>query len=303
MVDDEDLLLYLNEIFYDKFKSSLGGTHKSVFVELLNKRDPTPVQQKIKENSVPYSEIDSNFLAELMSKKLVKQSLNPNEYVISPYGIWVLEKNLEYLADSDIIGFIENKFFNFGISDSLTPKEKIGLLSLIAIGAFYEETPLDRKNGKFCSSKLSEVLLESNKFLVEMALIPSNLKLKVETEEEIVDSIFKRLNNLAKKTNYLYQSQEGKHWVSVYDESTDKFNSNSLSFLLWKIFEIDLDFNQQKRIDDFCQHISIGYLNYVFNNNQISAHLNIKGGFENQISDSLFDISELKEGWESPAKL
>ena len=304
-VTNEDIL-FLKEVFYDSFKNSLNKMNKtknlkdtdSSFIYLLNK-DPTPVQKIIEENSISIASFPSSSIQSLLSKKLIVLSFNQKDYVISPLGIWLVETRLEILSEINIIDYLQNKFFNSGITEKLNPKEKVALLSLISIGAFYEETPLDRKNGSFSSSQLSRILVESKDFLNSEGVISDkDLKLNNDSEDEIVDSVFRRLNDLAKKTGHLYRFGEKKSWLSLYDESTRGFDSESLSFLLWKIFGENIDLEQQKRIDKFCQKISIDYLYEVFNEKQISMHLFHIGGYENSISDSLFDILRLSDNWE-----
>ncbi|MDV0447714.1 hypothetical protein MsAg5_16260 [Methanosarcinaceae archaeon Ag5] len=302
---DENETLVLKKVFYDKFRSSFYSKsktadsieNKSIFIDLL-KKDPTPVQNIIKENSVSVDDLPSFQLNELLSKNLIKQSLKPNEYTISSNGIWYIEKELELVDVSKVIEFVDNKFFDFGASETLKPLEKIALLTLISIGAFYKKTPLDRNNGESYSSKLSEILEKSREFLINEEFIPKSSKLGVVDEKQIVDSVFKRVNDLPKKTMHLCQLEAPKkHYLSLYDEENCQFDFKSLSFLLWKIFGDNLSLDQQRKIDEFCQKIMINNLYDVFNPDQIHDHLYYKGGYENAISNALFDIGELRGNW------
>ena len=308
LLDDlhEDDLLFLKENFYDSFKNAFYIANKtnigdttSIFIDLL-KKDPTPVQKIIEKNGISIDSFPSSSIQSLLSKKLIVLSFNQKDYVISPLGIWLVETRLNILSEINIIDFLQKKFFSSGITEKLVPKEKVALLSLISIGAFYEETPLDRKNGPRYSSQLSKVLVESKDFLNSEGVISEtkDLKLNNDSEDEIVDSVFRRLNDLAKKTGHLYRFGEKKSWLSLYDESTGQFDSESLSFLLWKIFGENIDLERQKKIDKFCQKISIDYLYDVFNEQQISVHLFHIGGYENSISNALFDILRLSDNWE-----
>jgi predicted transcriptional regulator len=292
-------LLTLKNNFYDPLCDSLREDNKlknkSLILRLFN-ITPNNILPYIVASSVPYEKVEKNILNSLKEKKVIKNSYKPNEYMITPKGIWVIETSLGVVSTDQILEYLEDKFFYVDRA-KLKSKEKVVLLSLIAIRAFYEKTPLNRNNGNVSQEKLFAILEESKNFLIKMGTI-QDFSLGYSREDPL-ESVFRRLDELKNKTGNLYQFNKGKIWLSLYNETSNKIAENNLSYLLWRIFGGNLSYMQQKEVAEFCNKILRENKNYVFNDEEYDHHVFSKADFENVVIDALYAIHTLKVNWEN----
>lgn len=295
-------LLVLKEQFYDVLYQNLYNENKlvegSIFKQLLWSWS-NQVLEYLDSASVSSEKIDPLILNELIEKEFVRGGSEFSKYVLTAKGVWEIEATLEKIDSQLLLDYIDKSKYFVKWGGNLSNKEKVVILSLIALRAFCEETPLNRKNGIRSLDNINEVMTKSIIFLKEN-VNDFNLKLSEDAREGPINSIFARLQELPKKTRGLYKfnKKESKGWLDVYDEEKGKLSEEKLAYLLWKVFGGNLSFEKQNTINKFCNDILYDHKNYVYNSKEIESFIFSGIAYQNIISNSLFMIAENKVIWE-----
>lgn len=303
----EDCLLVLKEQFYDKlYDNILIGDKKfkddgSIFVRLLQAQ-LNPVLDYLDGAAISSDKIDPIILQELIDCGYIRLSKEFSKYVMTGNGVWVIENLLNKIDLQILINEIDDYKYNVKWGGKLSDREKVVILSLIALRAFYQKTPLNRKNRGNSVSNIHEVMIKSHDFLNEN-LNNFNVDLSKEGRENKVDAVFVRLRDLPKKTHGIYKmGEKSRSWLDIYSEKDDLINKENLGFLLWKIFGGDLNLEKQNAINNFCSEILLEYKNYVYNPEEIENFIFSDIEHQNAINDSLFLIVEKRALWERTDK-
>lgn len=297
-------LLVLKEQFYDIIYQNLDNENKlvegSVFKRLLRSWS-NQILEYLDNASVSSEKVDPLVLNELIEKGFVRGGSEFSKYVLTAKGVWEIEALLEKIDLQLLLDYIDrnNCFVKWG--GNLSSKEKVVILSLISLRAFYEKTPLNRKNGTRSLDNINEVTTKSINFLRENVK-DFNLKLPEEAREGPVNSIFARLQDLPKNTRGLYKFEPFKCWLDIYSEETNKVSEEKLAYLLWKVFGGNLSFEKQNIINRFCNDILYDHKNYVYNSKEIESFIFSDIAYQNTISNSLFLIAENRARWEENDK-
>lgn len=303
----EDYLLILKEQFYDKLYNNLLKNDvkfredSSVFLRFL-KAKKNPVLDYLDGAAISSDKIDPIILQELIECGYIRLSKEFSKYVVTGNGLWVIENLLNKIDLQILINEIDDYKYNVKWGGKLSDKEKVVILSLIALRAFYEKTPLNRKNEGKSVSNIHEVMMKSHDFLNEN-LSNFNVDLSKEGRENKVDAVFVRLRDLPKKTHGIYKmGEKSRSWLDIYSEKDNLINKENLGYLLWKIFGGDLNLEKQDAINNFCSEILLDHKNYVYNPEEIDNFIFSDIGHQNAINDSLFLIVEKKAIWERTDK-
>lgn len=293
-------LLVLKEQFYNPLYQNLKNETKliedSIFKQLLWSRS-NQILEYLSNASISSSEIDPLVLKELIKEGFVRGGSEFSRYVMTSKGVWEIETLMDKIDLHRLLDYIDESKYIVEWGGDLSDKEKVVILSLIALRAFSEKTPLNRKNGKKSLENINEVINKSSTFLTGN-LKNFNLKLSKEAREGPIDSIFARLRDLPKKIRGLYKFESNKSWLDVYSEETSKVAEEKLAYLLWKVFGGNLSFEKQNIINSFCNNILYDHKNYVYNSEEIENFIFSDIAYQNTISNSLFMIAEKKIIWE-----
>lgn len=303
----EDYLLVLKEQFYDDLYNNILSNDKkfrdgnSIFVRFLQ-ASSNSVLDYLDGAAISSDKIDPIVLQELIECGYVRLGKEFLKYVMTGNGVWVIEKSLEKIDHKKLLNEIDDYKYNVKWGGKLADKEKVAILSLIALRAFYEKTPLNRKNKADFVSNVDEVIMKSHDFLNDNLKI-FNAGLSKETRENKVDAIFARLDKLPKKTHGIYKmGTKSRSWLDIYSEKDNLINKENLGYLLWKIFGGDLNLEKQDAINNFCSEILLEHKNYVYNSEEIKNFVYSNIEHQNAINDSLFLIVEKRALWEGTDK-
>lgn len=302
----EDYLLVLKEQFYDNLYDNILKNDKkfkddiSIFVRFLQ-ANSNSVLDYLDSAAISSDKIDPIVLQELIDCGYIRLSKDFSKYVMTGNGVWVIENLLEIIDLQMLLNAIDEYKYNVKWGGKLSDKEKVVILSLIALRAFYEKTPLNRKNKADFVSNVYEVIMKSHDFL-NNNLNNFNVDLLKEKRENKVDAVFVRLQNLPKKTHGIYKFGNSKSWLDIYSEKDNLINKENLGYLLWKIFGGDLNLEKQDAINNFCSEILLDHKNYVYNPEEIENFIFSDIEHQNAINDSLFLIVEKKTLWEKTDK-
>jgi|GEM_PF-1841534 len=297
-------LLVLKEQFYDTLYQNLLNENKlvegSIFKQLLWSWSNQNLEY-LDNASISSEKIDPLVLSELIEKGFVRGGSEFSKYVMTAKGVWEIEALLDRIDSQRLLDYIDKNKYFVKWGGNLSNKEKVVILSLIALRAFYEKTPLNRKNGTKSLDNINEIMIKSINFLTENVK-DFNLKLSEEAREGPINSIFARLQNLPKNTRGLYKFEPHKSWLDVYSDETNKVSEEKLAYLLWKVFGGNLSFEKQNIINNFCNSILYEHKNYVYNSEEIENFIFSDIAYQNTISNSLFMIAENKIRWEENDK-
>jgi hypothetical protein len=297
-------LLVLKEQFYDVLYQNLYDENKlvdgSVFKQLLWSWS-NQILEYLDSASVSSEKINPLVLNELIEKGFIRGGSEFSKYVLTAKGVWEIEALLEKIDSQSLLDYIDKSKYFMKFGGNLSNKEKVVILSLIALRAFYEKTPLNRKNGTRSLDNINEVMNKSINFLQEN-IKDFNLKLSEDAREGPVNSIFARLRDLPKNTRGLYKLESHKSWLDIYSEEENRVSEEKLAYLLWKVFGGNLSFEKQNIINRFCNDILYDHKNYVYNSKEIEDFIFSDIAYQNTISNSLFMIAENKERWEKNDK-
>lgn len=303
----EDYLLILKEQFYDKLYNNLLKNdaqfrgHSSIFLRFL-KAKKNPVLDYLDAAAISSDRIDPIILQELIECGYIRLSKEFSKYVMTGNGVWVIENLLNKIDLQILVNEIDDDKYNVKWGGKLSDKEKVVILSLISLRAFYEKTPLNRKNKGNSVSNIHEVMIKSHDFL-NKNLSNFYVDLSKERRENKVDTIFARLTDLPEKTHGVYKmGANSRSWLDIYSEKDNLINKENLGYLLWKIFGGDLNLEKQDVINNFCSEILLDHKNYVYNPEEIDHFVFSDIEHQNAINDSLFLIVEKKALWEGTDK-
>ncbi len=293
-------LLVLKEQFYDELYNKLNTEKKlvedSVFKYFLWSQS-NQVLEYLSSVAISSENIDPATLDELVKKEFVRGGSEFSKYVVTAKGVWEVETRLDKIDLQRLLDYVDERKYLVKWGGDLSNKEMVVILSLIALRAFYEKTPLNRKNGERSLDNINEVINKSSDFLKENVK-GFDIKPSKEAREGPVNSIFARLQELPKKTRGLYKFETNKSWLDVYSEEYDKVSEEKLGYLLWKVFGGDLSFEKQNTINNFCNDILYAHKNYVYNPEENKNFIFSEIAYQNVISNSLFMIAEKRAIWE-----
>lgn len=301
----EASLLVLKEQFYDKLLGLLKNDkylkeNDSIFNKFLRAKLNSALNY-LDNAATPGDEIDPLILKELIEIGFVRSGKEFSKYVMTAKGVWAVENSLDKIDLQRLLNEIDDYKYNIKWGGKLSEKEKVAILSLIALRAFYRKSPLNRKNGDKFLRSIHEVIEKSNKFL---AINNGNFKLDLsgETRENPVNAIFARLRDLPSKTRGLYKSDDYKSWLDLYSEKENMISEEKLGYLLWMIFGGNLSIEKQNAINNFCNEILLDYKNYIYNSEEIKNFPFSDIIHQNSINNSLFLIVEKRTIWEEMDK-
>ncbi len=302
----EASLLTLKERFYDKLFGLLKNDKHfkendySIFKKFLRAKSNSALDY-LDNAAILGDEIDPLVLKELIENGYIRSGKEFSKYVMTAKGVWEVEKFLDKIDLQRLLNEIDDYKYDIKWGVKLSDKEKVAILSLIAIRAFYEKAPLNRKNGDKFLRSIHEVIEKSNKFLA-IHNENFNLDLSGETRENLVNAIFARLDKLPKKTRGLYKFDKHKSWLALYSEKENIISEDKLGYLLWMIFGGNLSIEKQNAINNFCNEILLDYKNYIYNSEEIKNFPFSDIIHQNAINNSLFSIVERRTIWEEMDK-
>lgn len=295
-----DEMLSLKEIFYDKLLEAIREKRKltknSIILTFL-RTSSNDIMGYLDKAGVEGTEVSRETVQILIAKNYVRGGEDFSRYLITARGVWEIEEHLGYISTKILVNEIDEwKFRVKGIGEKLKPQEKVTALALIALRCFCEETPLNRNN-RDALDKLLDVLTESKELLLSMNRT-SSFEFTKPSNEHPIEAIFRRTNELKKRTRGIYCFGGKKHWFDIYNSDTEEISTDKLSYLLWKIFGGDLTIDDQNKISTFCDEILNKYKNYVYNVDEREKFVfsNIK--YKNVIKDALFEIIINQTKWE-----
>lgn len=297
-------ILFLQKNFYEPLYNKLSENRElkenSILLSLLIRTSNTRYDY-LKKFSYQASPSEKDIIDILISKQYVRLTDEHNKYQITAYGVWEIEK--EVIRFDKLLEIFDIKYFNvFSQNKPLADKEKIALFAMISVRTFSEKCPLNRDNGDAALEYWKEIVDKSYNFLKSKNIVKDvNLYKKDHIEHPVV-YLFRRLNELTKKTRNLFKTTPNMAYLDLYNNDSKYFDKEGLTYLFWKVFEERLDQDIQKDIFEFCDNMVKDYKAVIFNDIEFESHIFSKIEYDEILKDSLFRANLNKNAYKLSEK-
>jgi hypothetical protein len=264
---DEILNRFYNKLYNKVFSESKKGHSSSVLITLLGMRSNN-ASKLLNDASVRPSIDDRELFRELEGKKLIRQSDNSTEeYVLTAFGLWKIEKSTKNLTEEDLISYFQStKNFTPTFSDKgLNDKEKLIVLSLIASRVFSASSQMDL-NKENTRNYWLDIFKSTSDFLRNHGLIKMDDKcFSKQGNEHPIPYLMFRANELPKRTRQIFCfTGSRQYYLSILEEN--ELSVSKLKFLFKLVFSDITDLGHLETIMSFCRDLAYEKGKFVSNN-------------------------------------
>ncbi len=224
-------------------------------------------------------------IKDLLESGDIREIGDMNNYTITGKGIWEIERDYK-LTENQLINFIDTKYFVVESENKdLSDKEKVILLSLIAIRAFSGEFCIDLKRSEYLLESMKRIIDASHEILFDLGVITmqySKLYGK-KGNEHMVSNLIRHTDSLPKKTkSFFYAPGDQKYYLNIIEGGT--IGKKDLLWLLKRILgkNVITDLEQYDRLKTFFNTIPYKEGYFVFEN--------IDKSFVNHEIDDLIEV-------------
>jgi len=243
--------------------------------------------------------INNRILRNLIDKGYIKSLEIRNQYVITPLGIWEIEKIDKIINEYSLIESISNKYFNFFNRDvSLSDKEKLILFTLISMRCFSTGSSVDLKRNQRSLDKLKVVIEKNYTFLKSFKILK---KLKADeifgakSNEHPVSNLIRHSDNLPKRSKSIYRVQQPqKYFLEL--SSNEGIDTEDLAYILWLVFRKSITSTNYTEILNYLNTIVYDMAKYIFD---INEHKFLKPEYDYLLNDSITEYFRNISKWES----
>ncbi len=295
MIDEvESGLIHFYVVLSENVKKNFPIRENSIFITLIE-ASQNRVLATLSDSALSANLLRQKNLDELLDLNLIKKDEFSDKYSITAQGIWFIEKNKNLVSESQLINYFQRNQFQRkkGSRIDLNFREKVLLLSMIAIRAFSQQSPVALAPRYDLQDSWKDIFDLSNQFLCEMRIITEDeqnkLYLRAVADHPLL-TIFRRNTDFPKKTNFLYKFDKNLNYWLDMPENELEFTEN-LALLFSLIFKEQLTFENLDLINDFCNEIAHRKSVFVFED--ISRHKFLDTKFDLIIKEAL--IKGIKE--------
>ena len=252
---------HLLERIYGNYRDILQGQKKkkigSVLISSLEVKNNVRFRS-LSEASVSGMDVEYSQLSELLDLGLLREADVPSRYTITARGIWEVETRRNTINESKLVDYIDAKSFDvFGGEPSLTDKEKVIVMSLIASRAFWSESSVDLYRDDTLEdwrSIVEDVFEKLADYGVIAKLEKSDLFGSAISERPL-SNLLRHTDALPRKTRALFKAPgKQKYYLELYDGK--KFSNESLDYLVRLVFGGRITPSNLYDVHDFCNKIA-----------------------------------------------
>lgn len=295
-INDQLATIYTNLRMNLQLKRKLKG--HSVFVSFFNLKS-NDIYQLLKASAIKRKSLPKNTFEALLSRGFIRGAGEPDDYVITAKGIWEIESKKGAINPDILIDYIDSKFFDiFKQGGQLAEKEKIILLSMIAVRSFSDESALDLKKGESVLSCLQS-LLESSFYLLLKTGIVINVKLEelfgAQGNEHPVSQLIRHTDLLPKRTWGIYRTLgKQKYYLDLLDG--DKISEDRLIMLFGSIFGSAITDSIKTEVSIFCEKNAYDRSYVLFD---VNTHRFANPIYDEQVNEAFEKYYASRYKWES----
>ena len=281
---ENDLPCFLRK-FYDKLLENFLFEQKlkqnSILISMMEVKSNIRYRILI-DSSLSIYEIPKMYVDTLLVRGYIAESDEPDTYVITAQGVWMIEKK-----DEQLIDFIHNKFFHVSLHDKkLTDKEKLILFSMITARTFSHESCMDLKKDDYALEAWERIIDSSYHKLVELGVIRKMNVYGKSGNEHKISHFVRHTDLIPKKTKGIFTAPGNqKYFLNVATEN-NLLMKDKISYVLSLIFDSEEVQKYEKvfEIDAFCKELSYQEAPYLF---KIGDHIFTTHEYDDVLSDAI----------------
>jgi len=295
MVNDiESGLVHFYTVLCENVKKEISIKENSIFVTLIG-ASQNKVLKLLSDSALSSDFIGQEKINQLMDLNLIKKDDFSENFTITAQGIWQVEKNKNIVSEPQIIDYFQKNQFQRkkGSRIDLKYREKVLLLSMIAARAFSIESAVNLAPRYRLHDDWQEIFESANQFLFDLNVIneeeKNSLYLRCANDQPIT-TIFRRLTDFPKKTNFVYKFDKGlKYWLEM-PESEKEFK-DIMALLFTLVFTGKLSYENLDVILQFCRKIAQSKSVFIFGD--ITKHKYLEPRYDSWLKEAL--IKGIKE--------
>lgn len=244
--------------FYNKLKENLILKNKHKYESLIHSFLEVTSNTRyliLNESSIEKNKVPNNVLDYLLNKDLIRPTDDIGYFTITAQGIWQIETEINNFDYKSIVEFLDKKFFSlFNNTKNLSEKEKIIILSMIAIRSFSSSTALNLKIADNILSNMKDLIKDTYDLLKSFHVIKDLKKdnlFGAKGNEHPVSNLIRHTVDLPKKTRGIYTAiGYQKYYLNLF--KNNEVSKIELSFLLWLIFGEGTNLKIEDEVNNFC---------------------------------------------------
>lgn len=231
------------------FRESRGNLTKALYFVLLDLQSTNKRMRMLIPSAIPAEVIPRENLESMLQKLQVQYIDSKKNIVLTSLGIWFVENELKCISHEKLLHFIEQKWFDCfkHMNQALTEKEKVLLLSTLAVRTFSATSAVDLNKDERFHLSWRDAVEKVASFLIENTIITDKDVSRElfggqgqKTSLRPVVHCFRYSADIPKKTNGIYIAKNLKYFLNITDENV--LNTEKLSYLFELVFERRLDF-------------------------------------------------------------
>ncbi len=269
MTGKRNLISDLYDKLYSELKKKGDLKDDSVLYSLIHMRSKKRLEY-LKNFSVSATESNLEMIKNLKERNKLRMIDKLDSYCLTAHSIWEEDKR-HGRTINDLIESIDHKFFSVEMKE-LSEKEKVVLLSFIALRSFYKDFSVDVKE-KYVRDRLKELMEESINLLQKIGVVKGTYSEekfygKRGNESPVSNVIRHAADSLAKKTfgTMKVKDRDQKYYLDIYDG--EKIDSVKLKTLIGQIFSSRDVIKHRNELLDFLKRIPKDYGLYIFGNSE-----------------------------------
>jgi hypothetical protein len=281
-------------VLYDNVKRSISIKENSIFITLIG-ASQNNVLKLLSESALSVDIIGEEKIDQLNRLNLIKKDDFSENFSITAQGIWQVEKNKNIVSETQIVDHFQKTQFQRkkGSKIELKYREKVLLLSMIAARSFSLESAVNLDPRINTNDDWQEIFDSANQFLFDLHEInekeKNSLYLRCANDQPIV-TIFRRLTDFPKKTNFVYKFDKNLNYWLDMPESEMEFK-DIMASLFSLVFCDKLSYQNLDNILEFCRKIAQTKSVLIFGD--ITKHKFLDSRYDGLIKEAL--IKGIKE--------
>lgn len=293
--DAESGLLSFYTVLYNNVKrSTISIKENSIFITLIG-ASQNKVLKLLSDSALSEDLIGKEKIDQLITLNLIKKDEFSDNFSITARGVWQVEKNKNIMSESQLIDYYQQTQFQRkkGSKIDLKYREKVLLFSMIAARSFSLQSAVNLDPRNNFNDEWQEIFDSANQFLFDLNVIneteKKSLYLRCANDQPIV-TIFRRLTDFPKKTNFVYRFDKNLNYWLDMPESEIEFKQVMAS-LFSLVFSEKLSYQNLDKILEFCRTIAQKKSVLIFGD--ISKHKFIDSKYDLWLKNAL--IKGIKE--------
>ena len=244
---------------YDSCLEKCGSKTGNLLVDLISKtvNDRSMI---LKESSIPSRYIDSQTMDALMGPGLITGLKNSEDVTITARGILYIESldNDQYV--SALADAIQSKYLDVFSTSAPTPRNRIVLLTMVAMRCFSEKSAIDLRKSTGDTENWWSILQEVSDFMVKIGSVEESKSLKEykpkSGTEDPASDVIRHSDKLPRQTDGIFsKSGKNQYWLDIARD--DEIDLEKLAKIIRLALEDSLNKDNNAEYAKFCNRLCL----------------------------------------------